>query len=116
MEKNKSLSIDNVVLDDIDVETDTDSLSKLMNELGIKMSSKNEDTYKLLLWNDEINSMEYVMECIIKICKITIEDSFKIMLEAHTNGKAVVKVGGYDEITSMKESLNKLNLEATVEK
>jgi ATP-dependent Clp protease adapter protein ClpS len=51
-----------------------------------------------------------------KICKISVEDSFKVMIEAHTKGKAVAKTGNYDEIYSMKDALNKLNLEATVEK
>ena len=119
MEKIKlKFDIYNSTLDDIEIDNDvdTDSLNKLMDELGINMSSKNEDTYKLLLWNDEVNSMEYVMGCLMKICKISVEDSFKVMIEAHTKGKSVAKTGNYDEIYSMKDALNKLNLEATVEK
>lgn len=100
----------------VEEQIDTESLNKLMDELGIKMSSKNDDVYKLLLWNDEVNSMEYVMECLIKICKLTVEESFTIMMEAHSKGKAVAKKGSYDEMVSMKDALNKMNLEATVEK
>lgn len=100
----------------VEEEIDTESLNDLMNELGIKMSSKNEDVYKLLLWNDEFNSMEYVMECLITICKLTVEESFTVMMEAHTKGKAVAKKGSYDEMISMKDALNKMNLEATIEK
>ena len=36
-----------------EVETDIDSLKKLMTELGISMST--EDSYKLILWNDDVN-------------------------------------------------------------
>lgn len=119
MEESKNNSkFNNTILDDIDVDTeiDTKSLDDLLSELGIKKSTKNDDEYKLLLWNDEVNSMEYVMECLIMICKLSVEESFKIMLEAHTKGKAVAKTGSYDEILSMKDALNKMNLEATMEK
>lgn len=110
---NNDLESNSVVVEE---QVDTESLTNLMDELGIKMSSKNDDVYKLLLWNDEFNSMEYVMGCLIKICKLTVEDSFIVMMEAHSNGKAVAKKGSYDEMLSMKDALNKMNLEATVEK
>lgn len=100
----------------VEEETDTESLTRLMMEIGIEMSPKDDDIYKLLLWNDDTNNMEYVMTCLIKVCKLTVEESFSIMLEAHTKGKAVAKTGTYDIVMSMKEALNKMNIEATIEK
>ena len=50
--------MNDIVNDDgigIKTNTDTESLKKLLSSLGIQLSSENE----LILWNDEINSMEY---------------------------------------------------------
>jgi len=99
-----------------EVGVDTDSLSKLMEEMGIGLSTQNESVYKLLLWNDEVNSMEHVMEALITICGIKNEDAFRIMLEAHSKGKSIAKTGSYDDMVSMKDALNKQMIEATVEK
>lgn len=105
---NNSTSID----DNVDVEID--KLTELLNELGIVKSS--DDEYKLILWNDEVNDMLHVMLALFEICQLSNEKSMEIMLEAHTNGKAVAKTGSFDELNEMKKALNKRNIEATIEK
>lgn len=114
-----SFCMNDIVNDDgigIKTNTDTESLKKLLSSLGIQLSSENEDLYKLILWNDEINSMEYVMESLYIICELDEKESFKIMMEAHIAGRAIAKSGSYDEILIMKNALNKKNIEATIEK
>jgi len=106
-----------VVLDSTLVEEekiDNDSLVKLMNELGI--SIKNEDTYKLILWNDDVNDMGHIIKSLSDICKLSNEDCVSVMFEAHKNGKAVAKSGSYDEMVNMKDALNVRKINATVEK
>jgi len=94
-------------------ETDVDSLKKLMNELGI--SSSTEKSYNLLIWNDDVNDMMYVVESLSEICKLPSEECVKIMFEAHINGKAVAKKGSYDELVVMKDELNLKKINATIE-
>ncbi len=74
-----------------------------------------EDTYKLLLWNDEVNDMVSVMVALMDICGLTEQESFAIMMAAHNNGKAVAKVGDKKEIETMKKSFDMRNIETTVE-
>ena len=95
------------------VDNDTDSLTNLLNELGI--SKATEENYKLLIWNDDVNDMLYVILALYEVCKLNNEESMRIMLEAHTKGKAVVKSGTLEEMNAMKIGLNDRGIEATVE-
>lgn len=94
-------------------DVDTDSITKVLNELGIKSSNDNE--YKLVLWNDHVNDMLSVLVALFEVCKLPNEKCMEVMMEAHTKGKAVIKTGSFDELNIMKTGLNDRNLEATIE-
>jgi ATP-dependent Clp protease adapter protein ClpS len=96
-----------------DIDVDTDSLTNLLEELGIKMST--EGSHKLLLWNDEVNDMLHVVLALYEICGLDNEEAMRIMLEAHNKGKAVAKSGTEKEMMKMKQGLNDRGIEATVE-
>jgi ATP-dependent Clp protease adaptor protein ClpS len=98
----------------VDNDVDTDSITRVLNELGIRSSNDNE--YKLILWNDHVNDMISVLVALFEVCKLSNEKCMEIMLEAHEKGKAVVKTGSFDELNVMKTGLNDRNLEATIEK
>lgn len=100
-------------LADTDVETDNDSLTKLMNEIGISMSDDNE--FKLLIWNDDVNDMLHVVLALYEVCQLNNEDAMRIMMEAHNKGKAIAKSGSQDDMIAMKIALNIRGIEATVE-
>lgn len=95
-------------------EIGVEKLKKVMSELGI--SSFSEEPYKLILFNDDVNSMEHVTESLITICKMTMEEAVSYMLEAHLKGKSVIKTGEYDEMINMKDGLNKRLINASIEK
>lgn len=104
-------------VDDImetDVDNGTDSLTDLLEDLGIETDK--EDTYSLIIWNDEVNDMLHVVLALYEVCHLDNDEAMRVMLEAHKNGKAVAKRGKKEEMDSMKILLNKRNIEATVEK
>lgn len=94
--------------------TDVDILIKMMTELGISMS--NGDTYKLILWNDDVNDMVYVATALFEICELDSQECVKVMLEAHEKGKAVAKSGDYEEVIKMKEQFDLRKIQTSVEK
>jgi ATP-dependent Clp protease adapter protein ClpS len=96
-----------------DTDVDTDSITKVLNELGIRGS--NDTEVKLILWNDHVNDMISVVVALYEVCKLSNEQCMEVMMEAHEKGKAVVKTGSYDELSVMKQGLNDRNLEATIE-
>lgn len=96
-----------------DADVDTDSITKMLNELGIRGANDNE--CKLILWNDHVNDMVSVVVALFEVCKLNDEDAIRVMTEAHEKGKAVVKSGSREELEVMKTGLNDRNLEATIE-
>ena len=48
--------------------------------------------YKVLLLNDDFSTMEFVVEILTKVFRKSLEESEKIMLEVHNNGKGVCGV------------------------
>jgi ATP-dependent Clp protease adapter protein ClpS len=103
------LGIDNSTDNDID----TDSITSILNELGIRGADNNE--MKLILWNDHVNDMVSVIVALYEVCKLSNERCMEVMLEAHEKGRSVIKTGSFDELNVMKTGLNDRNLEATIE-
>jgi ATP-dependent Clp protease adapter protein ClpS len=106
-------SVTNQMAPTSNVDVDTDSMTRLLNDLGI--SSANDKEYKLILWNDHVNDMISVVVALYEVCKLDDQECLKVMMEAHEKGKAVVKTGSLDELGVMKTGLNDRNLEATIE-
>lgn len=111
---NMIASVSNQVSSTADADVDTDSITKLLEELGI--ASANDSEFKLILWNDHVNDMISVLVALFEVCKLDNEKCMQVMMEAHEKGKAVVKTGSFDELNVMKTGLNDRNLEATIEK
>lgn len=51
-----------------------------------------ERMYQVILFNDHVNSCEYVVECLMTIFKHPMVLAVKIMLEAHELGRAIAEV------------------------
>ena len=91
--------------------TKEDTLIDLLNDLDITK----EENYNLIIWNDHVNSMDYIVVCLFQVCQLTAEESIQIMYDAHTNGKAVAKTGSKEEMLKLKQALNDKSIDATVE-
>jgi len=69
----------------------------------------------LMVYNDDINSFEHVIDSLIKICKHAKEQAEQCAMLVHTKGKCDVKHGEFDELLPMKRALNKLGITANIE-
>ncbi len=72
--------------------------------------------YRVLLHNDEYNSMEYVVQALMKtVPSITQPQAVSIMMEAHTNGMALVITCAQEHAEFYSETLNNYGLSSTIE-
>ena len=55
------------------------------NDLELEEPKK----YKVLLLNDDFSTMEFVIEILTNVFRKSLEESEKIMLDVHNNGKAI---------------------------
>jgi ATP-dependent Clp protease adaptor protein ClpS len=74
-----------------------------------------EDMCQVVLFNDDHNTMEHVVECLMRVFGHPTELAGKIMLEAHERGRAVAEVEGRTEAAKHRDQLVSFGLTATVE-
>lgn len=69
----------------------------------------------LIVWNDEVNTFEWVIETLIQVCGHTAEQAEQCSLFIHFKGKYAVKQGSYDELKPMCDAITERGIGATVE-
>jgi ATP-dependent Clp protease adaptor protein ClpS len=69
----------------------------------------------LVLHNDDYNTFEWVIECLIKICKHETEQASQCAHIVHFTGKCDVKRGDHDTIMSMYNKLKNCGLTTSIE-
>lgn len=84
-----------------------------------KPTDKSEDllnTYNdLILYNDEINTFDFVIESLVEVCRHDFEQAEQCALIAHFKGRCAVKSGSYEELKGMSEELTLRRLTVAVE-
>ena len=74
-----------------------------------------EDPCHLILWNDEVNTFEWVIETLIEVCGHSPEQAEQCSYFIHHKGKYAVKNGEYDELKPMCDAITERGIGATVE-
>lgn len=73
------------------------------------------DKSELIVYNDDHNTFDWVIQCFMDVCNHTSEQSEQLSLIVHFKGKATVKTGPYPELKPMKDSLIDRGLSAVIE-
>ena len=71
--------------------------------------------HKLILWNDETNTFEHVINCLMKHLQYTESQAEKIAWTVHTKGKCIVLEGTYTEVEVYRKILKSEGLTVSVE-
>lgn len=71
--------------------------------------------YKVLLHNDDVNSMEHVVKSLHKVFRFDEQECIRIMIEAHDNGLALCTVEPLEQAELHRDQLLALSLVATIE-
>ena len=74
-----------------------------------------EEEKSLVLLNDDVNTFDYVIETLVKVCHHTIEQAETCALLTHCNGKCSVMSGTYDELKPYHTSLLNHHLYAKIQ-
>lgn len=64
-----------------------------------------DEVYKLVLWNDDVNTFDYVIESLIEICGHTPEQAEQCTILVHYKGKCTVKTAALEVLKPMHEKL-----------
>jgi ATP-dependent Clp protease adaptor protein ClpS len=71
--------------------------------------------HSLIVWNDDVNTFEWVIETLIEVCGHTAEQAEQCAMIIHTQGKYAVKNGSYDELKPMRDAIVERGIDATIE-
>ena len=71
--------------------------------------------FHLIVWNDEVNTFEWVIESLMEICQHSYEQAEQSAYIIHFKGKYAVKHGAYDDLKPMCDAMTERGIGATLE-
>lgn len=72
------------------------------------------DQNEIVLFNDEVNTFDHVIETLIAVCEHTPEQAEQCSLIVHYNGKCTVKTGEYNDLEPRCSRLLQAGLSAEI--
>ncbi|MBG6235173.1 ATP-dependent Clp protease adaptor protein ClpS [Pedobacter sp. CAN_A7] len=72
-------------------------------------------TNRLILWNDDVNTFDHVIHCMMKYLDYTESQAEKIAWEVHSKGKCAVLEGSYTEMEIYRKILKQEGLTVSVD-
>jgi ATP-dependent Clp protease adaptor protein ClpS len=91
------------------------TLSQTSPEGYVDVQELIETERKLIVHNDEVNTFDWVIETLIKICRHTQAQAEQCAMIIHTKGKYAVKHGDYKKLSPMKEAIAERGIVVTIE-
>lgn len=70
---------------------------------------------KLILYNDDVNSFDYVIDCLVEVCEHDVIQAEQCAFITHYKGKCDVKTGDYKSLKSLKEHLVDKGLRVSID-
>ena len=74
-----------------------------------------EQPCSLVVWNDEVNTFEWVIETLIEVCGHSAEQAEQCAFIIHYKGKYAVKQGNYDDLKPQCDAITERGIGATIE-
>ena len=69
----------------------------------------------LIVWNDDVNSFDWVIETLVEVCGHTTEQAEQCAIIIDSKGKYAVKEGSYDLLKPMCDAITERGISATIE-
>ncbi|MCX6314092.1 MAG: ATP-dependent Clp protease adaptor ClpS [Sphingobacteriales bacterium] len=74
-----------------------------------------EPYYSLIVWNDDVNTFEWVIETLVDICGHSVEQAEQCAIIIDSKGKYAVKEGSYDQLKPQCDAITERKIGATIE-
>ncbi|HOP12715.1 ATP-dependent Clp protease adaptor ClpS [Lentimicrobium sp.] len=77
--------------------------------------SQTTDTYELVLFNDDFNTFDFVIETLIEVCALETVQAEQITLIVHYKGKCGVITGTFNELKPLYNEMINRGLTVSIE-
>jgi ATP-dependent Clp protease adaptor protein ClpS len=95
---------------------DTETLPAPVETTSEKIEEAFEKSWNVIVWNDPVNQMTYVVFVFMKVLAFTKEKATKHMLEVHHQGKSIVATDTREKAELYYQQLQHHGLTVTIEK
>ncbi|MFL9843737.1 ATP-dependent Clp protease adaptor ClpS [Flavobacterium rhizosphaerae] len=85
---------------------------KVLEEVLVEDSVS--DINEIVLYNDEVNTFDHVIETLIRVCSHTAEQAEQCSIIVHYKGKCTVKTGEYNDLKPQCTQLLEAGLSAEI--
>jgi ATP-dependent Clp protease adaptor protein ClpS len=92
---------------DTQTKEETFTLDEILSSLKV--------IHRLILWNDEVNSFEHVIYCLMKYLDYSENQAEKIAWKVHNEGKCAVLEGSFTEMEVYRKILQQEGLTVSVD-
>jgi len=72
------------------------------------------ETRDLVVFNDNVNTFDFVIQTLIEVCKHTPEQAEQCTLIIHYRGKCSVKKGSFEELRPMRDAITERGIGAAI--
>lgn len=81
----------------------------------VDVLTASDEPYSLIVWNDEVNTFEWVIETLVEVCGHSTEQAEQCAYIIHFQGKYAVKQGSYDDLKPQCDAITDRGIGATLE-
>jgi ATP-dependent Clp protease adaptor protein ClpS len=79
------------------------------------MDERETTGYSLVVWNDEVNTFDWVIETLVEVCGHSTSQAEQCALIIHTKGKYAVRNGSYSQLKPQRDAITDRQINATLE-
>ncbi|MEO9483437.1 MAG: ATP-dependent Clp protease adaptor ClpS [Ekhidna sp.] len=73
-----------------------------------------ESVRDLMVYNDDFNTFDHVIDTLVKVCKHDIHQAEQCTFLIHYKGKCSVKKGSYEDLKPMREEITSAGIKASI--
>jgi ATP-dependent Clp protease adaptor protein ClpS len=90
-------------------------MSETITEKEIDELIKEVNSRNLVLYNDNVNTFELVIFCLMKYCEHELNQAEQCSLIVHNKGKCKIKCGTFDDLKPIYDALTQHELTVEIE-
>ncbi len=83
-------------------------------EKAVEVLEEEIDVNDLVVFNDDVNTFQHVINTLIRVCRHTQEQAEQCTMLIHFKGKCAVKTGMFEELKPMKDDICEAGIDAKI--
>lgn len=87
---------------------------EIVTDEAVLLLEEHIDLRNLVVYNDDVNTFEHVIETLIQVCHHSQEQAEQCTYLIHYKGKCTVKVGAFEELAGMCTAIHDRGISADI--